>query len=89
MQLRTHADVLRQRAERVIELRPSLEPVVMNESAWVGPDADAFGQSRSGQTAQLFELRGEDLRGLVACTAGRGAARPQGALNTRPLTLVP
>ena len=62
-QLRAHADVLRQRAERIIELRQSLEPMVMNESAWVGPDADAFRQSWSGQTVQLFELRGEDLRG--------------------------
>lgn len=28
-------------------------------------------------------------RGLVACTAGKGATPPQRALSTRPLTLVP
>lgn len=60
-QLRSHAEVLRRKAQRIVELRQSLEPLVMNESMWVGTDADSFRQTWTGQTSQLFDLRSQDL----------------------------
>lgn len=60
-QLREHASTLRAKAQRLVELRDSLEPLVMDESIWHGQDADSFRQSWSGVTAPLFAGSGEDL----------------------------
>lgn len=59
--LREHAGVLRERAQRLVELRESLEPLVMDESAWQGPDADAFRAQWTGSTAAQLSQRGEEL----------------------------
>lgn len=40
--LQEHAGVLRERAQRLMELRGSLEPLVRDESAWQGPDPAAL-----------------------------------------------
>ncbi|APX31546.1 hypothetical protein BH708_01055 [Brachybacterium sp. P6-10-X1] len=60
-QLREHASMLQGKAQRLMELRDSLEPLVMDESIWQGQDADSFRQSWSGVTEPLFAGSGEDL----------------------------
>lgn len=59
-QLRDHAQLMVQKAQRVVELRDSLAPLVLDESAWTGPDADAFRQTWNGRVATLFS-EGEQL----------------------------
>lgn len=53
-QLRTHRELLRTRAQSLSELRERLEPAVMDESIWRGPDAEAFRARWSSETASLF-----------------------------------
>lgn len=69
-QLRDHAQLMVQKAQRVVELRDSLAPLVLDESSWTGPDADAFRQTWNGRVATLFgegeqliTRRGTDLDG--------------------------
>ena len=61
-QLRDHGRLLRDRAQTLTELRERLEPLVLDESAWRGPDADAFRASWSSRTAPLFSSVDEDAR---------------------------
>ena len=58
-QLRDHSALLVQRATAIGELRDLLQPVVMDESAWRGPDADAFRERWSSSTSPLFDQVGE------------------------------
>lgn len=53
-QLRSHSELLRTRAQSLAELRERLEPAVMDESIWRGPDADSFRSTWSSRTAPLF-----------------------------------
>lgn len=68
--LRGHAQLLQDRSTAIEELRARLEPMVMDEGTWVGPDADHFRSewtSRAGArlTTSADELRtwGTDLSG--------------------------
>src|SRR5690606_250872 len=62
-QLREHSALLAQRATAISELRDLLHPVVMDESAWHGPDADAFRSRWSSSTSPLFdEVQGQITR---------------------------
>lgn len=54
-QLRAHSALLAQRASAISELRDLLHPVVMDESAWRGPDADAFRARWSSSASPLFD----------------------------------
>lgn len=67
-QLRGHSELLRNRARTLTDLRERLQPFVMDESIWQGPDADAFRSTWSTRTAPLFDQvagqviqKGEDL----------------------------
>lgn len=60
-QLRTHAELLRNRAQSLGELRDRLQPQVMNEGAWRGSDADAFRETWSSQTTALFDQVAQTL----------------------------
>ena len=60
-QLRDHAQLMQDQAQRLIELRDALAPAVMEESMWRGPDADRFRQEWSGQISSLFDLRHDEL----------------------------
>ncbi|MFC7376821.1 MULTISPECIES: hypothetical protein [unclassified Brachybacterium] len=60
-QLRDHAQRVTQQAQRLSELRETLEPMVLDESIWQGPDADAFRQNWTGSVATLFDLRHTEL----------------------------
>lgn len=53
-QLRTHADLLRDRATALQELQARLEPVVLDEEMWKGPDADHFRSDWMAQAASKF-----------------------------------
>lgn len=59
--LRSHADRVAEGARRLLELRDSLEPLVMDEAMWRGPDADAFRESWTGRASTMFQLRSEAL----------------------------
>lgn len=59
-QLRDHAQLMVQNARRMVELRDSLSPMVLDESVWIGPDAEAFRETWSGRVASLFD-QGEQL----------------------------
>ncbi|MGP9744911.1 hypothetical protein [Brachybacterium sp. AOP29-B2-41] len=54
-QLRDHSALLRDRATAIGDLRARLEPAVMDESIWQGPDADSFRAEWSSRTVALFE----------------------------------
>lgn len=54
-QVRDHRELLRDRARSLGELRERLQPAVMDESAWRGPDAEAFRSRWSTQTSPLFD----------------------------------
>lgn len=60
-QLRSHAQLLKQRMGALEELRTRLEPLVMDESSWTGSDADAFREQWSGRTAPQFDQLGSSL----------------------------
>lgn len=60
-QVRDHSQLLRDRARSLTELRDQLQPAVLDESAWRGPDADAFRSTWSSQTTQLFDQIAEQL----------------------------
>lgn len=53
--LRSHAQLLKDRARSLEELRSRLEPRVLDESAWQGPDADAFREEWRGRTSARFD----------------------------------
>ncbi len=66
--LRAHADLLRDRARMIEDLRSRLEPIVMDEGMWKGPDADAFrarwsseASSKFADNASVLERWGGDL----------------------------
>lgn len=61
-QLRAHAQLLITRAQSLSELRSQLEPLVMNEASWVGPDADAFRAAWSSGAATQMSTGAEKLR---------------------------
>ncbi|MGP9538886.1 hypothetical protein ACT3SP_12800 [Brachybacterium sp. AOP43-C2-M15] len=63
--LRAHSDRVAQGARALLELRDTLEPLVMNEEIWRGTDAESFRQSWSGGTSTMFQLRSEELTGRV------------------------
>ena len=65
-QLRDQANALRVQAQRLLELRETLDPLVMDTSMWRGEDAEAFRSRWSGQTAPRFAGQGEELRRLGA-----------------------
>ena len=71
-QVRSHSDLLRTRAQSLAELRERLEPAVMDESIWRGPDADSFRSSWSSRTAPLFAQ-------LTELSLGRAAELEQHA----------
>lgn len=54
-QVRDHRELLRDRARSLDALRERLQPAVMDESTWHGPDADAFRARWSTQTSPLFD----------------------------------
>lgn len=54
-QLRGHSELLRSRARTLSELRDRLQPTVMDESVWQGPDADAFRTDWSSRTSRLLD----------------------------------
>lgn len=62
-QLTQMASLLRERAATVRELGGRLEPLVMNEASWQGPDADRFRNRWSQEAARLVDSIGEDLTG--------------------------
>lgn len=66
--LRAHADLLRDRARTIEDLRGRLEPIVMDEGMWKGPDADAFrarwsseASAKFADSASVLERWGGDL----------------------------
>lgn len=61
--LREHSERVAERAQALLALRDSLEPLVMNEEIWRGADAERFRASWSSQTSNLFQLRSEELTG--------------------------
>ncbi|MCS6711166.1 hypothetical protein JSY14_03725 [Brachybacterium sp. EF45031] len=62
-QLRAHACLLTRSAHTVLEMQRRLEPLVMDEAMWRGPDAESFrGQWRSAAWKRLDRGAG-DLRG--------------------------
>lgn len=60
-QMRSHAQLLKDRATTLKDLHARLEPLVMDESAWMGADADSFREQWRGQTAGQFDRVGEGL----------------------------
>lgn len=60
-QLRSHSELLRNRAQAVSELRDRLQPSVMDESIWRGSDADGFRSTWASQTTALFDQVQEAL----------------------------
>lgn len=60
-QLRSHAQLLKDRAGTLEDLRERLDPLVMDESAWQGSDADAFREQWRGRTAGQFDRLSETL----------------------------
>jgi hypothetical protein len=67
-QLRDHTQLLRDRARSLTELRDRLQPAILDESIWRGPDAEDFRSTWSSRTSPLFdeiaariEGRGSDL----------------------------
>lgn len=60
-QLRTHAELLKNRAGTLEDLRSRLEPLVMDESIWQGPDADAFRSTWSSRVTPMFTRAHEGL----------------------------
>src|SRR5690606_41903530 len=78
-QLREHSALLAQRATAISELRDLLHPVVMDESAWHGPDADAFRSRWSSSTSPLFdEVQGQITRRSTELEIGRASCREVG-----------
>lgn len=65
-QLRAHTDLMRTRARSITELRERLQPSVMDESAWQGPDADSFRTQWTSQAATLFD----EIASQIARNAG-------------------
>lgn len=63
--LRTHADRVAERARALLDLRDTLEPLVMNTAIWHGADAESFRQSWSSEASNMFQLRSEELTGRV------------------------
>ncbi|MGO1481749.1 MAG: hypothetical protein ACTHWF_11565 [Brachybacterium sp.] len=61
--LREHSDRVAERARALLELRDTLEPLVMNAAIWHGPDAESFRDSWSSGASTLFLLRSEELTG--------------------------
>lgn len=66
--LRAHADLLRDRATAIEDLRSRLEPIVLHEGMWKGPDADAFrarwtseASSKFSESASTLQRWGGDL----------------------------
>lgn len=59
--LRAHSRRVAQQAQALLEIRDSLEPLVMNEAIWQGADADDFRRSWSSGASSLFRLRAEEL----------------------------
>lgn len=59
--LRTHAQLLKDRANTIEDLRGRLEPLVMNESAWTGPDADSFRETWSSRVSGTFASAHEGM----------------------------
>ncbi len=60
-QLRTHAQLLKDRASTLEDLRSRLEPLVLDDGAWQGPDADAFRDRWRSQTAPRLASLSERL----------------------------
>lgn len=60
-QLRSHAQLLKDRANTLEDLRARLDPLVMDESTWKGADADSFREQWRGHTAGQFDQIGEGL----------------------------
>lgn len=57
--MRQHADLMRRHAGAVDDLRSRLESMVLDESSWKGPDAEAFRDRWHGQVGpKLHDLRG-------------------------------
>lgn len=61
--LRAHGDLVTQRARALLEIKDRLEPLVMDEAMWRGPDADQFRSDWSSRAANLFQLRSDDMTG--------------------------
>ena len=61
VQLRDHAQLVQQKAQRIIELREQLAPLVMNEAIWCGADAEEFRARWSGQIVEQFAEREGEL----------------------------
>ena len=61
--LREHSERVAERAQALLALRDSLEPLVMNEAIWQGADAERFRASWTDRTSNLFQLRSEELTG--------------------------
>lgn len=59
--LRTHAQLLKDRAVSLEDLRARLEPLVMDEGAWQGEDADAFRDRWRSETAPRFASIADSL----------------------------
>lgn len=53
--LRAHASLLRDRASSLAQLRERLEPAVLDESIWRGPDADTFRSTWTSRTAPAVD----------------------------------
>ncbi|WP_138774498.1 WXG100 family type VII secretion target [Brachybacterium timonense] len=60
-QLRNHAELLRDRATAISDLRGRLEPLVMNAEIWVGPDADTFRDTWMSRTAAELQERADRI----------------------------
>lgn len=54
-QMRTQREMLTNRSSAITELRARLEPVVLDESSWVGSDADRFREQWRSGTAPMFD----------------------------------
>lgn len=60
-QLRNHAELLRDRATAISDLRGRLEPLVMNAEIWVGPDADTFRDTWMSRTAAELQDKADRI----------------------------
>lgn len=63
-QLRAHAQLLKDRSRAIEDLRAQLEPQVLDESSWHGPDADAFRADWRGTTA-TFDTAVSQMTGFA------------------------
>lgn len=75
--LRGHAQLLADRATAIAELRERLEPMVMDESLWVGSDADTFRSEWTSRAGMRLTERADALRAWGTDLTGQADEQDQ------------